>query len=93
MAPQRPRRRVAGEERPGERLTSWHPQNQALVSCVLIRQVGEGAELPAVWPQKGQQPISYEHFSVALRSQDQVCLSNEDLLVVHTYVLESTTVR
>ncbi|XP_039989437.1 receptor-type tyrosine-protein phosphatase zeta isoform X3 [Xiphias gladius] len=49
----------------------------------------EEAELCVFWPRKGQ-PISYEMFTVTQRSEDHVCLANEDMLVVQEYVLEAT---
>lgn len=45
-----------------------------------------------MWPRKGQ-PISLGSFTVSQSSQSQVCLSNEELLLVHNYLLESTQVR
>lgn len=42
-----------------------------------------------VWPRKGQ-PISYEMFTVTHRSEDNICMANEDMLVVQEYVLEAT---
>ncbi|XP_068458650.1 receptor-type tyrosine-protein phosphatase zeta-like isoform X2 [Clinocottus analis] len=49
----------------------------------------EEAELCVVWPRKGQ-PISYETFTVTQRSENHVCLTNEDMVVVQDYVLEAT---
>lgn len=44
-----------------------------------------------LWPQKGR-PISYELFTVSCQSEEHVYLSAEDLLEVHSYLLESTRV-
>lgn len=44
-----------------------------------------------LWPQKGR-PISYELFTVSWQSEEHVCLSTEDLLEVHSYLLESARV-
>uniref|UniRef100_A0AAQ5Y7A9 protein-tyrosine-phosphatase n=1 Tax=Amphiprion ocellaris TaxID=80972 RepID=A0AAQ5Y7A9_AMPOC len=61
----------------------WDHNAQVIVSLL-----GE-ADLCIFWPRKGQ-PISYEMFTVTQRSETHVCLSNEDMLVVHDYVLEAT---
>lgn len=52
----------------------------------------EEQEQCVFWPRKGQ-PISYEMFTVTQRSEDHVCLANEDMLVVQEYVLEATQVK
>uniref|UniRef100_A0A4W6DRG2 protein-tyrosine-phosphatase n=1 Tax=Lates calcarifer TaxID=8187 RepID=A0A4W6DRG2_LATCA len=53
-------------------------------------QVIEEAEgLCVFWPHKGQ-PISYEMFTVTQRSEEHICMTNEDMLVVQEYVLEAT---
>lgn len=52
----------------------------------------EEAELGPVWPPTGR-PVRYELFTVTQTGEDRVCLSSEDVLVVHNYVLESTNVR
>ncbi|XP_028307637.1 receptor-type tyrosine-protein phosphatase zeta isoform X3 [Gouania willdenowi] len=49
----------------------------------------EEAELCAFWPTKGE-PIRNETFTVSLKSQSNVCLSNEDILVVQEYVLQAS---
>uniref|UniRef100_A0A8C2CIX3 protein-tyrosine-phosphatase n=1 Tax=Cyprinus carpio TaxID=7962 RepID=A0A8C2CIX3_CYPCA len=41
------------------------------------------------WPVRDQ-PVSYEMFSVSLRGEGHVCLSNEDMLIVQDYILEAT---
>uniref|UniRef100_A0A7N9ALD9 protein-tyrosine-phosphatase n=1 Tax=Mastacembelus armatus TaxID=205130 RepID=A0A7N9ALD9_9TELE len=55
----------------------------------VIEEDEEEAELCDFWPHKGQ-PISYEMFTVTQRSENHVCLANEDMLVVQEYVLEAT---
>ncbi|XP_008300342.1 receptor-type tyrosine-protein phosphatase zeta-like [Stegastes partitus] len=64
----------------------WDHNAQVIVS---LPGMEEEAELCIFWPRKGQ-PISYETFTVTQRSETHVCLSNEDMLVVHDYVLEAT---
>ncbi|KAF6737041.1 Receptor-type tyrosine-protein phosphatase zeta [Oryzias melastigma] len=49
----------------------------------------EEEELCAFWPTKGQ-PLNYGVFTVSHRSENHVCLSNEDILVVQDYTLEAT---
>uniref|UniRef100_A0A7N6BCS1 protein-tyrosine-phosphatase n=1 Tax=Anabas testudineus TaxID=64144 RepID=A0A7N6BCS1_ANATE len=60
----------------------WDHNSQVIVSL-------PGEEQCVFWPRKGQ-PISYEMFTVTQRSEDHVCLANEDMLVVQEYVLEAT---
>ncbi|XP_026221986.1 receptor-type tyrosine-protein phosphatase zeta isoform X2 [Anabas testudineus] len=65
----------------------WDHNSQVIVS--LPGEVEEEQEQCVFWPRKGQ-PISYEMFTVTQRSEDHVCLANEDMLVVQEYVLEAT---
>ncbi|XP_077939182.1 receptor-type tyrosine-protein phosphatase zeta isoform X6 [Gasterosteus aculeatus] len=64
----------------------WDHNSQVIVS---LTGSGEEADMCAVWPCKGQ-PISYEMFTVSQRSENLVCLTNEDMLVVQDYVLQAT---
>ncbi|XP_077939181.1 receptor-type tyrosine-protein phosphatase zeta isoform X5 [Gasterosteus aculeatus] len=65
----------------------WDHNSQVIVS--LTGSGEEEADMCAVWPCKGQ-PISYEMFTVSQRSENLVCLTNEDMLVVQDYVLQAT---
>ncbi|XP_062246601.1 receptor-type tyrosine-protein phosphatase zeta isoform X1 [Platichthys flesus] len=69
----------------------WDHNAQVIVSLQGASTIGteEEAELCVFWPRKGQ-PIRYEMFTITLRSEDHICLANEDMLVVHEYVLEAT---
>ncbi len=51
----------------------------------------EDSEPIIFWPVRDQ-PISYETFSVSLKGEGHVCLSNEDMLIVQDYILEATQV-
>ncbi|XP_034443425.1 receptor-type tyrosine-protein phosphatase zeta isoform X4 [Hippoglossus hippoglossus] len=69
----------------------WDHNAQVIVSLQGASTIGteEEAELCVFWPRKGH-PIRYEMFTITLRSEDHVCLANEDMLVVQEYVLEAT---
>uniref|UniRef100_A0A8C2XA29 protein-tyrosine-phosphatase n=1 Tax=Cyclopterus lumpus TaxID=8103 RepID=A0A8C2XA29_CYCLU len=64
----------------------WDHNAQVVVS---LMGTPSEAELRVVWPRKGQ-PISYETFTVTQRSENHICLTNEDMLVVQDYALEAT---
>uniref|UniRef100_A0A8D3BNA9 protein-tyrosine-phosphatase n=1 Tax=Scophthalmus maximus TaxID=52904 RepID=A0A8D3BNA9_SCOMX len=64
----------------------WDHNAQIIVS---LQGTPEEAELCDFWPNKGK-PIRYEMFTVMQRSEDHVCLANEDMLVVQEYILEAT---
>ncbi|XP_051979234.1 receptor-type tyrosine-protein phosphatase zeta-like isoform X1 [Xyrauchen texanus] len=64
----------------------WDHNVQVIVS---LPETTEDSEPVTFWPGRDQ-PISYETFSVSLRGEGHVCLSNEDLLTVQDYILEAT---
>uniref|UniRef100_A0AAV2KTF1 protein-tyrosine-phosphatase n=1 Tax=Knipowitschia caucasica TaxID=637954 RepID=A0AAV2KTF1_KNICA len=67
----------------------WDHNAQLIVSLPGPTTFEEVAESCAFWPRKGE-PISYEAFTVTQKSENHICLSNEDMLVVQEYVLEAT---
>ncbi|XP_021178430.2 receptor-type tyrosine-protein phosphatase zeta isoform X5 [Fundulus heteroclitus] len=62
----------------------WDHNTQVIVS--LPGQTMEEAELCAFWP-GNEQSISFKMFTVTQRSEANICLSNEDMLVVREYTL------
>ena len=62
--------------------------NEQLVLPVLQE---EEAEPCAFWPQK-QQPISFESFTVTLRSETRMCLSGEENLIIKELLLQASQV-
>ncbi|XP_028286056.1 receptor-type tyrosine-protein phosphatase zeta isoform X2 [Parambassis ranga] len=64
----------------------WDHNAQVIVS---LPGTEEEAEPCVFWPRKGE-PISYEMFAIKQKSETQVCLTNEDMVVVRDYVLEAT---
>ncbi|XP_030281672.1 receptor-type tyrosine-protein phosphatase zeta isoform X5 [Sparus aurata] len=69
----------------------WDHNAQIIVSLLGTQtdETEEEAEPCDAWPRKGQ-PISCETFTVTQRSENLICLANEDMLVVQEYVLEAT---
>lgn len=67
----------------------WDHNGQVIVSLPDTSSMTENSEPVIFWPVRDQ-PISYETFSVTLRGESHVCLSNEDMLIVQDYVLEAT---
>ncbi|XP_051740545.1 receptor-type tyrosine-protein phosphatase zeta isoform X3 [Ctenopharyngodon idella] len=67
----------------------WDHNAQVIVSLPDTSSTTEDSEPIIFWPMRDQ-PISYETFSVSLRGEGHVCLSNEDMLIVQDYILEAT---
>ncbi|XP_074489620.1 receptor-type tyrosine-protein phosphatase zeta isoform X4 [Sebastes fasciatus] len=68
----------------------WDHNAQVIVSLPgTLSDETEEEEQSVVWPRKGQ-PISYEMFTVTQKTENHICLTNEDMLVVQDYVLEAT---
>ncbi|KAF3706122.1 Receptor-type tyrosine-protein phosphatase zeta [Channa argus] len=65
----------------------WDHNAQVIVS--LSGGVEDEEELSVFWPRK-EQPVRYDTFTVTRRSENHVCLSNEDMLAIQEYVLEAT---
>uniref|UniRef100_A0A8C1TV18 protein-tyrosine-phosphatase n=1 Tax=Cyprinus carpio TaxID=7962 RepID=A0A8C1TV18_CYPCA len=67
----------------------WDHNAQVIVSLLDTSSTTEDIEPIIFWPARDQ-PISYETFSVSLKGEGHVCLSNEDRLIVQDYILEAT---
>ncbi|XP_023854564.1 receptor-type tyrosine-protein phosphatase zeta isoform X1 [Salvelinus sp. IW2-2015] len=67
----------------------WDHNAQVIVTLPGTPSLAEGEEPYVYWPRK-EQPISCEAFIVTLRSENHMCLANEEMLVVQHYVLEAT---
>ncbi|XP_034057852.1 receptor-type tyrosine-protein phosphatase zeta-like isoform X2 [Gymnodraco acuticeps] len=67
----------------------WDHNAPVIVSLPGAGQTEADVEQSAIWPRKGA-PISYQMFTVSQRSENNICLTNEDMLVVREFVLEAT---
>ncbi|XP_071059443.1 receptor-type tyrosine-protein phosphatase zeta-like isoform X1 [Pseudochaenichthys georgianus] len=67
----------------------WDHNAPVIVSLPGAGQTEAEVEQSAIWPRKGA-PISYQMFTVSQRSENNICLTNEDMLVVREFVLEAT---
>ncbi|XP_068169484.1 receptor-type tyrosine-protein phosphatase zeta isoform X4 [Antennarius striatus] len=67
----------------------WDHNAHVIVSLLGTTSGEMEEELGVVWPRKGQ-PISFEMFTVTLKTEDHICMANEDMLVVREYLLEAT---
>ncbi|XP_056604403.1 receptor-type tyrosine-protein phosphatase zeta-like isoform X1 [Triplophysa dalaica] len=65
----------------------WDQNAQMVVSLQDTQDLTREEEL-VCWPTKDQ-PISCETFNVTFKSKDQVCLSNEEYVVVQDFILEA----
>uniref|UniRef100_A0A6Q2ZAD2 protein-tyrosine-phosphatase n=1 Tax=Esox lucius TaxID=8010 RepID=A0A6Q2ZAD2_ESOLU len=64
----------------------WDHNSQLIISLPDTN-AGEGTCI--YWPRKDQ-PISCVGFTVSFSGEDQICLANEERLVVHDFLLEAT---
>ncbi|XP_072527578.1 receptor-type tyrosine-protein phosphatase zeta isoform X2 [Salminus brasiliensis] len=67
----------------------WDHNAQVIVSLLDTSSLTEETEPMTFWP-KRDQPISCKMFTVSLRGEERVCMSNEEMLIVQDYILEAT---
>ncbi|XP_036432059.1 LOW QUALITY PROTEIN: receptor-type tyrosine-protein phosphatase zeta [Colossoma macropomum] len=67
----------------------WDHNAQVVVSLPDASSLTEETEPMMFWP-KRDQPISCKMFTVSLRGEEHICLSNEEMLIVQDYILEAT---
>ncbi|RXN38931.1 receptor-type tyrosine- phosphatase zeta-like protein [Labeo rohita] len=67
----------------------WDHNSQVIISLLDTSSTTKDNEPITFWPVRDQ-PIIYETFSVSLRGEGHVCLSNEDILIVQDYILEAS---
>ncbi|XP_030621200.1 receptor-type tyrosine-protein phosphatase zeta [Chanos chanos] len=67
----------------------WDHNAQIIVSLPEHSSPVDENETLVYWPSRDQ-PISCEMFTVTFKREEHVCLSNEDMLIVHNYILVAT---